>query len=208
MEDKVKWVYSSKNDDELTKRYDVWAKSYEQELEAQFGYRKLGPEPAVDVFVKYVSPDARILDAGAGTGLVGEILAKRGYEQIIAMDISPGMLKQAEQKKVYKALHQGTLGSTLDFPTASFDAIISVGVFTYGHAKSNAFDELIRITNPGGYIIFTLPVELYENSDFKTKLISLEFASKWSKVKATEPVMCHLKQDHNVQLQIWVYKIS
>lgn len=205
-EDKVQWVYSSQNDQELTDRYDTWAQDYEQDLEEQFGY--IGPEQAADVLVKYVSTDARILDAGAGTGLVGEFLARRGCQNIEAMDMSVGMLEQAEQKNVYQALHQGILGETLDFPTASFDAIISVGVFTYGHVGSDAFDELIRITKSRGYIIFTVSVGHYENSDFKTKLTSLESAGKWTQVKTTEPFLCHLKKDTGVQLQVWVYQIN
>lgn len=206
IEDKVQWVYNSQNNQELTERYDVWAKDYEQDLDDQFGY--IGPEPAVDVLVKYVSPDARILDAGAGTGLVGQILHQRGYCNLEGIDMSPGMLKQAEQKNVYTALHQGALGSTLDFDTASFDAIISVGVFTYGHVGSEAFDELIRITKPGGYIIFTVSVGHYENRDFNTKLTSLEAAGQWSKVETTEKFRAHAKKDSGVYLQVWVYQIN
>ena len=204
IEDKVQWVYSSQNNQELTERYNVWAKDYEQDLDDQFGY--IGPEPAVDVLVKYVPPDARILDAGAGTGLVGQILHQRGYRHLEAMDISPGMLKEAEQKNVYTALHQGILGETLDFPTAFFDAIISVGVFTYGHVGSDAFDELIRITKPGGYIIFTVSVGHYENSDFHSKLTSLELSGKWSKVETSEKFRAHAKKDSGVYLQVWVYQ--
>ncbi|MDJ0733381.1 MAG: class I SAM-dependent methyltransferase [Nostocaceae cyanobacterium] len=206
IEDKIQWVYSSQNNQELTERYDVWAKDYEKNVDDQFGY--IGPEPAADVLVKYVSPDARILDAGAGTGLVGEILHQRGYHNLEAMDISPGMLKEAEQKNVYTKLHQGILGEALDFPTATFDAIISVGVFTYGHVGSDAFDELIRITKPGGYIVFTVSVGHYENSDFQTKFTSLESSGKWENVETTEPFLCHLKKDTGVQLQVWVYRIK
>ncbi|ELS00895.1 methyltransferase family protein [Xenococcus sp. PCC 7305] len=204
--DKVQWVYSSQNNQELTERYDVWAQDYEKDLDDQFGY--IGPEQAVDVLVKYVPTDARILDAGAGTGLVGEFLAQRGFQNIEAMDMSPGMLQQAEQKNVYKALHQGTLGEQLDFSTAFFDSVISVGVFTYGHVGSDAFDELIRITKPGGYIVFTVSVGHYQNSNFESKLTALESAGKWKKVEATEPFLCHLKKETGVQLQVWIYQIG
>ena len=30
--DKVHWVYSSQNNQELAERYEVWAKDYEQDL--------------------------------------------------------------------------------------------------------------------------------------------------------------------------------
>lgn len=206
IDDKIQWVYSSQNKQELNERYNVWAKDYEQDLDDQFGY--IGPEPAVDVLVNYVSPNAKILDAGAGTGLVGQILHQRGYHNLEAMDMSLGMLKEAEQKNVYQKLHQGILGEVLDFPTATFDAIISVGVFTYGHVGSDAFDELIRMTKPGGYIIFTISVGHYENSDFSTKLSSLESSGKWKKIETTEKFRAHVKKDTGVYLQVWVYRVN
>ncbi|NEQ72902.1 MAG: methyltransferase domain-containing protein [Okeania sp. SIO2C9] len=45
-----------------------------------------------------------ILDVGAGTGLVGVALAELGFEQIIGMDILPGMLTKAAEKGIYKSL--------------------------------------------------------------------------------------------------------
>ena len=203
--DKVQWVYNSQNNQELTERYDAWAQDYEQELDEQFGY--IGPEQAADVLVRYLSTDAKILDAGAGTGLVGEFLSQRGCQNIEAMDLSLGMLKQAEQKNVYRTFHQGVLGEDLSFATATYDAVISVGVFTYGHVGSDAFDELIRITKTGGYIIFTVSVGHYKNSNFELKLTALESAGKWKLVETTEPFLCHLKKDTGVQLQVWVYQV-
>ena len=87
--DKVQWIYSSHDNKELAERYDVWAKDYDEDLDDGFGW--IGPQRAVDFFVKYVGKEARILDAGAGTGLVGELLNKQGYKNLIAMDLSEGM---------------------------------------------------------------------------------------------------------------------
>ena len=65
----IQWVYASKNELELAERYDQWAKTYEDDLDRDIGW--YGPIRAVESAVKYVARDARILDAGAGTGLVG-----------------------------------------------------------------------------------------------------------------------------------------
>ncbi|NEO69454.1 MAG: class I SAM-dependent methyltransferase [Moorea sp. SIO3H5] len=203
--DKVQWVYSSQNNQELTERYDIWAKDYEQDLDDAFGY--VGPEPGAEVLVNYVSKDAKILDAGAGTGLVGQLLHQRGYHHLEAMDISSGMLEEARKKNVYTSFHQQVLGEPLDFPSATFDAIISVGVFTYGHVKSNAFDELIRITKPGGYIVVTMPTDLYESNEFKPKLTALEESGQWEMVTATKKFLTHQKKDTGVYLKVWVYKV-
>ena len=70
VKDRVQWVYSSKNKEELAERYDQWARDYDRDLESEFGYTC--PKYAVDYFIKYVPLNAGILDAGAGTGLVGD----------------------------------------------------------------------------------------------------------------------------------------
>ena len=80
-------------------------------------------------------------------------------------------------------------------------------MFTYGHAKSNAFDELIRVTKPGGYIVVTMPTDLFESSEFKAKLTALEASGKWQMVAVTEKFRAHLKKDSGVYLQVWVYKV-
>ena len=83
---RVQWIYSSQDNKELAERYDQWAKDYDADLDEEFGW--LGPQRAVEFFVRYVPKEARILDAGAGTGLVGELLAKQGYNDLVAMDLS------------------------------------------------------------------------------------------------------------------------
>ncbi|NEP78534.1 MAG: class I SAM-dependent methyltransferase [Okeania sp. SIO3B3] len=109
-----------------------------------------------------------MLDAGSGTGLAGKVLYEYGYTNLVAIDISEEMLYKARQKNIYTELYKQVLGETLDFPTNFFDAIICVGVFTYSHAPNSAFDELIRITKPGGYIIFTEKLR-YKASPFMEK---------------------------------------
>ncbi|EGJ33826.1 MULTISPECIES: class I SAM-dependent methyltransferase [Moorena] len=202
--DTVHWVYSSQNNQELAERYDVWAKEYEQDLLPE---NYTGPEPAVEVLVKYLSKEAKILDAGAGTGLVGQVLHQRGYGNLEAMDISAGMLEEARKKNVYIALHQGILGEPLALATDTFDGIISVGTFTLGHAPSSGFDELIRITKPGGYIIFTIRPDYYQNSDFKDKQAALEAAGKWKLVEKGEPFANLPEAEPDIYLQVWAYKV-
>jgi predicted TPR repeat methyltransferase len=207
IEKRVEWVYNSQNNQELAERYDVWAKDYEQDLDTAFGY--LSPARTVEVLAKYLSTEAKILDVGAGTGLVGELLYQRGYHNIEASDLSESMLAEARKKNVYTALYQQILGESLDiFSTNTFDAIVSVGVFTPGHAPSSAFDELVRITKPGGYIIFTMRPDYYESSDFKEKLPALERTGQWKQVEITEPFQVMPKGEPDVYLQVRVYQVN
>ena len=118
------------------------------------------------------------------------------------------MLAEAQKKNAYQALHEGTLGNPLDLPSNFFGGVISVGTFTFGHASSEAFDELIRITKPGGYIVFTIRPDHYANSDFKQKQAKLEADGSWALVEVGDPFPIFPKTESDVQLQVWVYRVT
>ena len=104
--------------------------------------------------------DARILDLGCGTGLVGEELQKRGYKKIDGVDLMPEMLEQARAKGVYGSLKQGFMGSPgckdLGVDANQYDAVICVGVLTLAHVKSEGMDDLIHVVKPGGLVCFSI----------------------------------------------------
>lgn len=202
---KLQWLFSSRNNQELTERYDQWAKDYDAELERE-GY--IGPQRAAEFFVRYVPEKARILDAGAGTGLMGEVLAKVGYHNLVAMDLSEGMLVEARRKNIYRELHQMVMGEPLDFATNSFDAVASVGVLTVAHAPASSLDELVRITKPGGHIIFTLRPDVYEGYGFKEKQTALESEVKWKLVEVSERFQALPKGEPDLYHYVWVYKVT
>ncbi|MFC2011600.1 class I SAM-dependent DNA methyltransferase [Chloroflexota bacterium] len=203
---RVQWIYTSKDNKELEERYDQWAKDYDSDLNEEFGY--LGPQYAVQFFVRYVPRDAIILDAGAGTGLVGTLLAKQGYKNLIAMDLSKGMLEEARKKNVYKELHQMVMGDPMDYTTDFFDAVISIGVLTIGHAPASSFDELVRITRPGGHIVFSLRPDVYRDRGFKEKLDELEAAGKWKLAEVSEEIASLPKGEPDVKQNVWVYQVT
>ncbi len=203
-ENRVQWVYSSQNNRELAERYDQWASEYDSDLAEQFGW--IAPRKAADVLSRYVPKDARILDAGAGTGLVGECLAALGYGDLVAMDLSAGMLEQARQKGVYRECRQMVLGEVLDFPTGSFDAVISVGVFTLGHAPAESLHELVRITKPGGHVLFGLRPDVYVANGFKEVQEELESRGAWKLVEEGREFQPLPKGEPEVYHQIWVYR--
>lgn len=205
-QNRVQWVYSSRNNQELAERYDQWAKDYDRDLAQDFEW--LGPQRAAEVFANHVPKDALVLDAGAGTGLVGRFLAEEGYHRLVAMDLSIGMLEEARQKNVYQEFHQMVMGEPLGFDTDSFDAIVSVGVLTVGHAPASSLDELVRITKSGGHIVFSLRPDVYESDGFKEKQAALESEGKWKLTEATEEFQPLPKGEPEVYHQVWVYQVS
>jgi predicted TPR repeat methyltransferase len=202
---RVQWVYSSTSNDELEERYDQWASDYDKDLAEEFAWN--APQTASEVFHRHVAQGAKVLDAGAGTGLVGECLSQMGYEDIDAMDLSLGMLEQAQTKGLYRQLHQMVLGEDLEFDSQTFDAVISVGVFTLGHAPPHSFNELVRITKPSGFIVFSLRTDVYEENGFKEQQQALETAEKWKLVEVTDPFQPLPKGEPEVYHQIWAYQV-
>ena len=118
------------------------------------------------------------------------------------------MLDEARKKNAYREFHQMVMGEPLDYPTDSFDAVISVGVLTVGHAPASSFDELIRITKPSGYIVFSLRPDVYRDSGFKEKQGALESEGKWKLVEVSEEFQPLPKGEPDVYHQVWVYQVA
>ena len=204
-EERVQWIYSSQNNSELSERYDEWAKDYDKDLSEVFGW--IAPKTASDYLAKYVEANSNVLDAGAGTGLVGLALAEHGFQNLTAMDLSEGMLKEARNKNVYKSFDQMTLGEHLDYETNSFDAVITVGVMTLGHAGPESFDELVRITKPQGYIVFTIRTDVYLENGFKEKQAEVESNKLWKLIEISDEFHPLPVGEPEVLRQVWVYKV-
>lgn len=177
-------VYHATSAEEIAGHYDRWAGTYEADM-ARLGYRH--PAIATALLARHLPRGAApLLDAGVGTGLVGEWLQLIGYPQIEGLDVSDGMLAVAAAKNVYRKLYKLALGRPLPLATASFAGIVSVGVFTSGHVGAEGLDELIRICRPGGVIVLTVKTTLM-NDGFATKLDALAGHGRITRLETTVP---------------------
>jgi predicted TPR repeat methyltransferase len=198
-------VYSATDNSELKEAYDQWADQYDTHVTA-FGYKT--PAIAAGLIGKYVIQETTpILDAGAGTGLMGSILDAIGHRGQVGIDISAGMLNKDSERGVYKDLHQMVLGEKLDFPSDYFGACQSVGVFTAGHAPASAFDELVRVLCKGGYIIFSLSDDVYIPKGYKEKFEAMEKNGKWRLMEKTKPFPGLPLEDPTRLIRIYVYRV-
>jgi SAM-dependent methyltransferase len=176
-------VYHSASREQLAKTYDDWASDYDADMQST-GY--IHPAITVGLVARYVtSPAAAILDAGVGTGTLGQLLSILNYTNLHGVDMSEGMLDKARERNVYTDLRIGILGEPLDFKTAWVDCIVSTGTFTTGHAPASAFDELVRITKSGGHLIFTVGTVVWEEAGFAAKLAALEKSGHLTKTETT-----------------------
>ena len=184
-ERRVAEVFGAGGREDLIRAYAGWAECYDQDT---LSLDLRGPEIVAAMAARHLRDRASpILDAGAGTGRVGELLAILGYDHLVALDLSEAMLARARERGVYRELRQGALGGPLAFADGTFAAVVAAGVFTAGHAPPDSFDELLRVTRRGGLLIFTLATPAYERGGFKDKLDALAAESRWRPVEATAP---------------------
>lgn len=177
-------VYNARGTEEVAALYDGWADTYDADM-ASAGYRH--PSICLALLARHLPRGATpLLDAGAGTGLIGEWLAILGYPHVEGLDISEGMLARAAAKNVYAALHRAALGNPLSFPDRHFAGVVSAGVFTSGHVGVEGLAELIRITQPGGVIVLTVKNTLW-NDGFADHLARLEREGALARVEETLP---------------------
>jgi len=200
-------VYGARDDEELRRSYDAWAQDYDGDLIA-LGYRN--PSLACGLTGRFVpSGPAELLDAGCGTGLLGELLGAIGYSRIAGVDLSDGMLGVARARGAYHELHRMVLGEPLAFDDGRFVASIALGVLTVGHAPPRALDELVRVTRTGGHVIFTLTTPALEQAGFAAKLEALDAAGRWRRVDVTAPyrVMPASATEGDLESRMYVYRV-
>lgn len=197
-------LYNARSLDELRGEYERIAPAYDVELVNGMGYRSPGEVAAVTR--RFVTSEARILDVGAGTGLLGVALAEAGFTRLEGLDLSPNMLAQAAQKQVYARLREGTLGDSLDYETGTYDAVVAAGVLTTGHAPAECLDELIRITRPGGHVIFTLRTDQMPTG-FEDKIDELEIASRWRLVELGDEFQALPTGEPEVRVRVFAFRV-
>ena len=103
-----------------------------------------------------VQPGQRVLDVGAGTGVLSLAAAALGAE-VLATDFSPGMVDYLKGK----AEAQGSRGvqavvmdgQALDVADNRFDAVFSIFGLMFFPDRAAGFRELHRVTRPKGLAV-------------------------------------------------------
>jgi len=106
---------------------------------------------------KYLRPDSTVLEIGCGTGSLALELAA-SVAQVHAMDISPEMLRIANQKKDARAVtnvifHHGALDSVSPFEPAQFDDAWAYSVLHLMEDRRRTLAALFALLKPGGSFI-------------------------------------------------------
>lgn len=154
-------------------RFHDYAEIYERRgLYEQLFYDRLkckSPTKVADVLHKAVLKDhehpseLRVLDLGAGNGMVGEELAARGVSRLVGVDIieeakdatirdRPGIYDHyyvADFTKVQEELRT-------ELQSWSFNCMVSVAALGFGDIPPRAVAEAMNLVEVGGWIAFNI----------------------------------------------------
>ena len=166
-------IYKLKKTDEVMKYYDEWGEGnkYDKDM---VDWNYTGPKETSEILNKHAKDkNIEIYDAGCGTGLVGVELKKYGFSNFHGADLSQKLLDLVPSG-LYKSLEKVDLNQKINHEDNTYDAVMCVGTFTFGHVKPPALDEFIRITKNSGLICFTINEGIHEEYGFDKKLDELK----------------------------------
>jgi len=146
-------AYALRTPEDNRRFYRDWSRTYDSDFAGPQDYLLPGHVAAAFAAAGGTGP---VLDAGAGTGLVGERLAALGIGPLEGVDISPEMLAVAARKRLYARLFEGNILERIDAPDGVYAGIVSSGTFTLGHVGPEALPELLRVGRPGALYVLSV----------------------------------------------------
>ena len=95
----------------------------------------------------------RVLDLGTGTGLAAFVAARRFPEaEVVGADLAPSMIEQARRNTppelAERVRFEQADAARLPYADGAFDLAQLANMIPF-------FDELARVTTPGGYVVFS-----------------------------------------------------
>lgn len=106
---------------------------------------------------KYISPDDRVLEIGAGTGRYSHALARQGYtvDAVELIEHNIEVFHQNTQPDENITITQGDAMELSSFPDNTYNITLLLGPLYHLYStedKQQALREAIRVTKPGGVI--------------------------------------------------------
>ncbi len=126
-----------------------------EELANSPGFQRLRAEI---IKLACLQPNDRVLDIGAGTGLL-TLAAARETAHVTALDISPAMCRHLEDKLVRSSIDNVDVlaGTASELPLADESIDVILSNYCYHHLKDadkrRALTEAVRVLRPGGRFV-------------------------------------------------------
>ena len=207
MEERVslKEVFRDKSVSETRELYDDWASSYERENIGK-GYRS--PWMGAAMMARHLPVgQGPVLDAGCGTGLVGEALGVLGYGPVIGCDLSQGMLDHAAGRGAYADLVTQDMTQRFRWNDGHFAGFICIGCFAPAHAPADSLREMVRVTKPGGVGVFSLLDVNLDARPFGQVIRSLTESGSWRIIEKTRAFRPYVIDEPDLATNLFVVEV-
>lgn len=173
------YFFIKENGQETKLRFHDYGELYRRPgLYEQLFYQRLkcaSPDTVCEILGKALSAsrvemsELRVLDLGAGNGMVGEILQ---VARVIGVDISPEAYSACERDRpgAYDAYYVADL-CNLDAATHQelrdwqIDCLTCVAALGFGDIPTKAFATAFNLVKPGGWVAFNIKETFLQESD-------------------------------------------
>ena len=172
--------------DAVVAEYDRAASTWDRligRVGAPATYRALFRQLLSDGDLPSLSPDARVLDVGTGTGafasaLLDELHPEAGPRVTLA-DLAPAMLFRASAALEARGVRVETRRAdirALPFSDGSFDVALAAHVLEHLPAPHDGLRDLVRAVRPGGAVVVVVtrpgPGTLYVRVRWRVRTVS------------------------------------
>lgn len=99
-------------------------------------------------------PEARILEAGCGTG--GNLRMFSEFGKVYAFEPEPSALTRAREKKIGEVT-RGSLPDDIPYSAGEFDLVAALDVLEHVEPDRESLESLARFIKPGGWLLITVP---------------------------------------------------
>ena len=143
-------------DDYVERAFDNFAESFESVLNERLHYQ--APQLCAGLLARWLPPPQRqlvMLDAGAGTGLCGPLMAPWA-RTLAGVDLSRRMLDMAQTKGVYQDLYKAELTQFLQLSAGHWDVVLSADTLCYFGDLGPVLRAAGAALRPAGTLVFTV----------------------------------------------------
>ncbi|MBO0767862.1 MAG: methyltransferase domain-containing protein [Solirubrobacterales bacterium] len=112
---------------------------------------------------KQNASDLRVLDFGAGNGMVGEELARIGVEHLVGVDMAPEAKDAVERDRpgLYEGYHAIDItkpgpDAEAALKAAKFNCLVCVAALGFGDIPPEAFTAALNLVSDDGWVAFNI----------------------------------------------------